>query len=183
MNYADLAAQLDELFDSWLVHHGFTSYMRDYELIVFQSPDPRSGSTPRYLRFLFRHCPEASTRSAVPPAVWSGSMDDGLLQQQHVTMQSAGYVWGVRCQELYPGATIAENSERARWWSKQVGVTFHEVEVSANAHQIRLIFADLQVEEVTAGYTPFTVGESGIEEYATAASDISPVGDQPSPES
>src|SRR6202012_619163 len=151
MDPADLAGQLDQLYDSELVHHGFTEYMRDYELIVFQSTDPLSGIAPRHLRFLFRCCPEASVRSALAPAVWSRSMDDQLLDQHHVTMQSSGYVWGVQGQELYPGAAVAENSERAQWWSEQVGVPFHEVEILANAHQIRLIFTELQVEEVAAG--------------------------------
>jgi hypothetical protein len=179
VNYADLVAQLDELSDSELVHHGFTTYMRDYELVVFRSTDPRSGIAPRHLRFLFRCCPEASVRSGLAPALWSRSMDDQLLEQHHVTVQSSGYVWGVQCQELYPGAAIAENSERARWWSEQVGVPFHEVEVLANAHQIRIIFTGLQVEEVSAGWTPFEIGKTGIAEEYAAASKIPPASHQP----
>jgi hypothetical protein len=176
---AGLAARLDELFDNDLVYHGFTCYMRDYELIVFQSADPRSGIAPRHLRFLFRICPEVSVRSVVRPEVWSRSMDDALLSQRHVTRQSEGYIWGVQCQELYPGATVMGDSERARSWAGQVGVEFHEVEISANAHQISLVFADLQVEEVAVGYTPFAVGKTGIPEAYAADSKIPLADDQP----
>ena len=170
MDPADLAARLDQLFDCELVHHGFTSYMRDYELVVFQSTDPRSGIAPRHLRFLFRCCPEASVRSELAPDVWSTSMDDRLLDQHHVTLQSSGYAWGVQAQELYPGAVVVADSDRARWWSEQVGVPFHEIEVSANAHHLRLVFAGLEVTEIADGWTPFTVGRPGIaEEYAAGS--------------
>lgn len=179
MTPADLAT-LDELFDSDLVYHGFTRYMRDYELIVFQSTDPRSGIAPRHLRFLFRICPEASVRSHLGPDVWARSMEDGLLSQHQVTMESEGYIWGVQCQVLYPGASIVDDSERARWWAGQVGVEFHEIQISANAHQISLVFADLQVEEVAIGYTPFAVGETGIPEAYAARSKMPLAGDQSS---
>jgi hypothetical protein len=39
---ADLADQLEKLLDQGLVYHGFTAYMRDYELVASQSPDPRA---------------------------------------------------------------------------------------------------------------------------------------------
>lgn len=172
MTPADLADRLDELFDNELVYHGFTCYMRDYELIVYRSTDPRSGIAPRHLRFLFRICPEVSVRSEVQPEVWSQSIDDALLSQHHVTMQSEGYIWGVQCQELYPGATVLGDSERAHWWAGQVGVEFYEVEISANAHRISIVFADLQVEELAVGYTPFAVGKTGIPEAYAGGSKV-----------
>jgi hypothetical protein len=172
MDSAELAAQLDELFDCELVHHGFTSYMRDYELIVYQSADPRSGVAPRHLRFLFRCCPEASVTSMLTPETWACSLDDRLLDQHHVTMQSSGYVWGVHAQALYPAAAVVDHSDRARWWTEQVGVPFHEVEVPANAHHIRIVFTKLEVSEVAVGWTPFTVGQPGIAEDYAAGSKI-----------
>ena len=155
---ADLAARLAELPDNELRYHGFTCYMRDYELIVRRVPaHPEMGIADVPLRFLFRICPEVSVRSRVGPEVWSRSMDDALVSQHHVTRQSEGYIWGVQRQVL-SGATVVGDSERARWWAGQVGVEFHEVEISASAHQISLVFADLQVEVPAPDYTPFVVG-------------------------
>lgn len=160
MNKEQLTSILEGMFDNALVHHGFTTCMRDYEMIVWQPFDQNSGIASRYMRFLFRSCPEAVVSSALGPETWTRSMDEELLRAQPITIDSTGYVWGARYQELYPGPEIVENSEPARRWTAQVGVPFYEVNVKANAQHINLIFADLAVEEVTAGYAPFTVGRS-----------------------
>jgi hypothetical protein len=164
VNKSALKALLGQMFDCELLFHGFASYMRDYEMVVYQSVDPRSGLAPRHLRFVFRLCTEADVRSSVPPSVWVRSTDDQLLETHHVTSGSPGYVWGVRCQILYPGATIVETSRRAEVWADHLGVPFHEVLVDANAHLITLVFADLSVEDVSAGYAPYRVEEHGVAE-------------------
>ncbi|WP_443054213.1 YxiG-like protein [Streptomyces sp. NBC_00683] len=41
---------LDETFDHAVVHHGYTNYMHDYEVLVCATADPRTGITPSYLR-------------------------------------------------------------------------------------------------------------------------------------
>jgi hypothetical protein len=167
VNESDLKVQLDQMYDCGLMFHGFTDYMRDYKMVVYQSVDPRSGLTPRHLQFVFRFCTEADARSTVAPDVWRRSTDDQLLGTHHVTNDSAGYVWGVRCQILYPGPTIIENSHRAKMWEDQLGIPFHEVQIKGNAHLITLVFADLSVDVVSAGYAPYSVEEQGIaEEYA-----------------
>jgi hypothetical protein len=167
MDQEDLAAHLQEMTDNLLIYHGFTPYMRDYELIVLQPASPASGMDTRFLMFLFRSCTEVLVRSLIGPQTWSKSMNDELLRPQQVAAGTSGYVWGVRGQELYPGPKIVENSRMARSWSQRVGTEFHEVEVKANAQQINLVFTNLSVEEVSPGYTPFTVGSSVTEEYAT----------------
>jgi hypothetical protein len=95
---------LDEVFDDQLVFHGFTRYVRDYELVVYQPVDPnnQAGLVPRHLSLLFRYCTEAGVRSRVRPDVWAESLDDSLVDQQTATRQSAGYVWGIEGQVLYP---------------------------------------------------------------------------------
>jgi hypothetical protein len=87
-------------------------------------------------------------------------------------MDSAGYVWGVRGQELYPGGTIIRESERATYWSEQVGVPFREVQIEANAHDIRLIFSDLSVDDLDPGYVPFAVDNGGVAERDAEGSRI-----------
>jgi hypothetical protein len=167
MDQEGLAAHLQEMTDNLLIYHGFTPYMRDYELIVLQPASPASEMDTRFLRFLFHSCTEVLVRSLIGSQTWSESMDDKLLHPQQVAVEASGYVWGVRGQELYPGPKIVENSRIARSWSQQVGIDFHEVEVKANAQQINLVFTNLSVEEVEPGYTPFTVGSGVTEEYAT----------------
>ena len=162
MEASELREHLDELFDNDLMFHGFTDYMRDYELIVYQSADPRSEFVPRHLRFLFRFCPEVAVRSSVRPEVWSRSLGDHLLDTHHVTRESSGYVWGVRCQLLYPGATIVQDSERAKVWGEQIGLGFHEVLIEGNAQSIRIVFSDLVVEEVADGYSPYQVADESV---------------------
>lgn len=158
MKLAELDARLREMFDSALLYHGFVSYMRDYEMLIYQTADTRSGIPPRYLKFLFRICPEVQVQSRIRPEVWSRSVDDRLIEKSHVFKDSPGYVWGVRCQELYPGAKIVDNSPRAQRWTKETGIQFHEVDIEANAHRINLIFSSLSTEEIGLGYAPFEVG-------------------------
>lgn len=109
---SNLQGLLDEFFDCQLVYHGYTSYMRDYERVVYQSvdPNPKYGLVPRHLRFLFRICPEVAIRSRLKPDIWATSLSDDLLNTHSVTRESVGYVWGVAGQILYPGASIVEPS-------------------------------------------------------------------------
>lgn len=172
MERADLDSVLAQLFDRELLFHGFTPYMRDYELVVYESvdPNPKYGLVPRHLRFLFRYCTEAAVHSRVRPDVWARSFSDDLLASRHVSRESTGYVWGVEAQEIYPGATAVQDSERARYWTDQVGIAFHEVHIEANAQTIALVFAEVTVEQVASGYTPFSVAAAGhAEAYASGS--------------
>jgi hypothetical protein len=94
---------LEELFDNELLHHGYTNYMRDYELVVYQSvdPDPRYGLVPRHLRLVFRMCTLAEIRSTVRPDVWATSLDDSLVESHSVTPSCYGY-----SEEPLPPATL-----------------------------------------------------------------------------
>jgi hypothetical protein len=40
-------------------------------------------------------------------------------------------------------------------------VSFHEVLIETNGHNIRLVFSDLEVTTVDPGYSPFTVPKGG----------------------
>jgi hypothetical protein len=166
MNLSKLEELLEEMFDCALTYHGYTPYLRDYEFVVYQSvdPNPQYGLVPRHLRFFFRICPEVTVVSAVRPEVWSRSLDDRLLLEHNVTMESKGYVWGVRSQVLYPGASIVPNSARARFWETNLGIPFHEVIVKGNAHEISLVFSELVVDEVGEGYAPYLVEHGGVPE-------------------
>jgi hypothetical protein len=170
----DLTAQLADLFDNQITFHGFTAYMRDYEVIVYQSvdPNPRYALVPRHLRFLFRLCPEVHIRSRVAPEVWTRSVDDSLTKITTVTRDATGYVWGVAGQEAYPGGSLVSPSPRARQWSDATGIEFQEVCIAANAHEISIVFSELVVEEVPTGYTSYRVEAEGVAEKYAAGSKI-----------
>jgi hypothetical protein len=93
MDAAALERALEEAFDHAVVYHGFTDYMRDYEVIVYMTADPRTGIAPTHHRYLFRYCVEADCRSTVEPATWRASLDDRLIRYE-TGADLDGYVWG-----------------------------------------------------------------------------------------
>lgn len=149
MDPAQLQQALGDTLDQALLHHGFVDYMRDYELIIHATADPATGIEPTELRYLFRHCVQANCTTTVPPNIWRDSLDDRLTNYD-TGVDLDGYVWGVNWQLLYPGATHITDSPTARQWTKTIGIDFHEVRVQTNAHDLTLIFSDLQVQERSA---------------------------------
>ena len=156
MDEEQLRSALDDVFDHALVHHAFTPYTRDYEVIVYVTADPVTGIPPVHLRYLFTHCVEADVRSELPVETWRASLDERLID--HATGQDLdGFVWGVNWQELYPGMTVVSPSSRTQRWADGVGIDFHEVRIETNSQLITLVFSGLVVTEVPPGYAPFTV--------------------------
>jgi hypothetical protein len=156
VDQAQIQAALDDVFDQAIVFHAYTDYMRDYEIITYATADPRTGIAPAYDRYLFRYCVEAEAITALGPDIWSRSLDERLIEYD-TGKDLDGYVWGVRWQCLYPGAKIIPNSERAKRWSDELGLPFHEVRIETNGHNLTLVFADLHVTKAAAGYAPFIV--------------------------
>src|SRR5262249_6043647 len=82
MDPVKLQQALDEVFDQALLHHGFVDYMRDYELVIHVTADPRTGVAPSRLRCLFRYCVQANCATTVPAGVWKDSLDDRLTNYE-----------------------------------------------------------------------------------------------------
>lgn len=153
MDSAAIQRAFDDVFDQALVFHGYTDYMRDYELLTYSVADPRTGIPPAFDRYLFRHCVEAVVTTTVAPQTWRRSLDERQLDAAAGDLD--GFVWGVRWQCLYPGATLVPDSPKAAGWSEAVGIPFHEAVVETNAHRIEVVFSDLEVTSVQPGYAPF----------------------------
>ncbi|MEV4159945.1 YxiG-like protein [Nonomuraea dietziae] len=147
MNPVKLQQALDDIFDQALLHHGFVDYMRDYQLVIRTTADPRTGIEPTTLRYLFRHCVQATCTTTVPAAIWRTSLDDRLITYE-TGVDLDGYVWGVNWQMLYPGATLITDSPTARSWAAAIGIDFHEVRIETNAHDLTLVFSDLHIDEL-----------------------------------
>ncbi|MGC9671579.1 hypothetical protein ACNTMW_34190 [Planosporangium sp. 12N6] len=88
MEIAQLRQALDDVFDQAVVYYAYTDYMRDYEVIVYATADPRTGIQPAHLRYLFKYCVEAETRTALRPETWRTSLDE--RSWPHPDLQRAG---------------------------------------------------------------------------------------------
>jgi hypothetical protein len=160
MNESELAEHLDAVFDQGVVYHAFTDYMRDYEMIVHCTADPRTGIAPTYRRYLFKVCVLATVETTLPPGGWASSLDERLIDYD-TGVDLDGYVWGVKWHALYPGARVVADSPRAVQWSTALSIDFHEIEIETNAHKISLVFSDLTVGEVDTSYRPLTLTPPG----------------------
>ena len=157
---SEIQAAFDDVFDQALVFHGFADYMRDYEVFIYATADPRTGIQPKHLLFRFTHCVRAVVTTAVSPEVWKQSLDERLIDfDQGRDMD--GYVWGVKWQVLYPGMKLVPNSAEARRWSRELGLPFHEAAIETNGHNLSLVFSDLTVQAVEPGHAPFVVPDGG----------------------
>lgn len=155
MNAVDLQNLLDKVSNQAVVYHGFVDYMRDYEVIVRPAGDPVTGVRPAHLRYLFRYCVEARCQTTLSPDAWLESLDDRLIDYQS-GVDINGYLWGAKWHALYPGSSVVAESKSADRWAAALGIDFHEVRIETNAHDLTLVFSDLQTNELPADYAPFT---------------------------
>jgi len=151
-----MQAAFDEVFDQAVVFHGFTDYMRDYDVFIYATANPRTGVAPQHLRYRFKHCGRVSVAPALSPQVWRRSLDERLLDVE-TGCGIDGYVWGVKWQNLYPGMSLVEGSPDARQWSVDLGIPFYEAAAETNVHNTFMVFADLTVDVIGGGHTPFVV--------------------------
>lgn len=157
---AGIQAAFDDVFDQALVFHGFADYMRDYEVFIYATADPRTGIRPEHLQYRFTHCTRATVTSALSPETWKRSLDERLVDPER-GRELDGYVWGVKWQVLYPGMKLVPDSAEAHRWSGELGLPFHEAVIETNGHNITLVFSDLTVQAVDPGYAPFVVPGGG----------------------
>src|SRR5207245_10575281 len=119
--------------------------------------DRKTGTAPPVGRYRVRDCVDATITSAIKRGTWADSHDERLIDHE-TGKDLEGFVWGVKWQALYPGATLSAQSETADEWARAVGIAFHEAVIEGNGHKIVLIFSDLVVSRgLQAGYSPFTV--------------------------
>jgi len=151
-----------DVFDQAIIFHGYAAYMRDYDVFVYATADPRTGIKAEHLRYRFTHCVRATVTSAVRPEVWVRSLDPRLIDFEAGRILD-GYVWGVNWQNLYPGMSLVEHSAEATTWSDALGLPFHEALIECNGHNISLVFSDLVTTTVASGYAPFAIPTGGPE--------------------
>ena len=63
----EIQAAFDEVFDQAILFHGLADYLRDYEVFIYATADPRTGIRPKHLRYRFVHCVRAMATTALSP--------------------------------------------------------------------------------------------------------------------
>ena len=157
---SEIQAAFDDAFDQAIVFHGFADYMRDYEVFIYTTADPRTGIRPEHLRYRFTHCVRATVTTALSPEIWRQSLNERLVDYEQ-GRDLDGYVWGVKWQALYPGMKLLPDSADAKRWSSALRLPFHEAVIETNEQNISLVFSDLAVQTVDPGHAPFVVPDDG----------------------
>lgn len=78
----EIEAAFKNAFDQALVFHGFTDYMRDYEMVLQLSADPSTGIPTEYFGYVFVNCVLANVSTALHPQIWARSMDERLIDYE-----------------------------------------------------------------------------------------------------
>lgn len=131
-------------FDAAVLRHGFTDYMRDYEIIVGARNGPPNTDIHK---FQFIGCVEAEYHTRVAPPTFSQSLSDNFVYagpDYPGTQDPDGFIWGVRYSNAYPGLKYLEDGTRAQHWSRLMKRKMHEVVLETEAFHLRLVFADVR---------------------------------------
>jgi hypothetical protein len=146
----------DPLFDSAVVRHGFTPYMRDYDVIVevpAAKPDGSGSYIEGQYRYRFTHCVEAHVETTVKPDAWRFSWTDEFTNYSAWERAGSpgGFVWGVEFSDAYPGASLVADSQRAAEWSEKLDRAMYEIEIETNAFLINLVCHDFRIDQLAVG--------------------------------
>jgi hypothetical protein len=140
----------EDISSAVILRHGFTDYMRDYEIIVGSRDGPPRTDIHIYQ---FIGCVEASYSTALgrcfeePTSIFGESINDEFVfsgPDYPEKNDPDGFIWGVRYAEVLSGWNYYENSKRARTWSQRIGRKMHEISVETNAYGLELVFADIR---------------------------------------
>jgi hypothetical protein len=131
------------LFDAVVLRHGFTDYMRDYDIIVGARNGPPNTDVHKYQ---FVGCVEAHYQVKLREGFTQSLSDEYVYSGPDYPDKEEpdGFIWGVRFAEARPGLAYVENGERAEYWSRALGRKMHEILLETNAYYLRLVFADVR---------------------------------------
>jgi hypothetical protein len=138
VNKVKAMLERDQPDDVALLRHGFTDYMRDYEVVF-------SFAGQELYRYHFVGCVEADCQTTLRPVDFVASLSDQFVYSgpdYPDTPDPDGFIWGVR----YSNAQISyvEDGAIAARWAIALGIPMHEVEIASEAFRITLVFASLR---------------------------------------
>ena len=145
----------DLMFDNWVIRHGPTEYVRDYDVtvaVVAAKPDGDGSYVQGHHRIRFSHCPTAAMEMRLAPAVWRQSWTDDMIEWDawRAAGEPEGFVWAQGA-IAYPGLSYVEDSADALDWSHRLGHPMHELLLETNAYRLRLVFHDLDLVQIARG--------------------------------
>ncbi|MEV7606072.1 hypothetical protein AB0N65_11590 [Paenarthrobacter sp. NPDC089322] len=101
MNGHELLTAFEEASEHRIVFHSFAEHLRDYDVFIYMSADPRSGIKLKYLPYRFTHCVRTTVKTAISPKTLASSLDERLLDYDAAIESGVdGHVWGVNFHEL-----------------------------------------------------------------------------------
>lgn len=133
-------------YDFAVLHHGFLSHGRDYELVV----QTYGRGTDR---IVLTHVVVANYETAVRPEAWAQSWDDVFLDYERAK-DLGGYVWGTNWSLAYPGLSFPEDDPDVNKWSKVMGRQMHGASLKTDRLQLKFIFADVKTERLSGNTDP-----------------------------
>lgn len=116
MDTSEIQAAFEDVFDQAVIFHGSADYMRDYDVFVYVTADPRTGIDPARLRYRFKHCVRAAAVTTLSPETWKQSLDERLVDYE--MGRDLDGLSGGKWQELYPGMKLVQGSAGAARWSR-----------------------------------------------------------------
>lgn len=134
----------EDFYDAAIMRHGFTDYMRDYEIIVGARNGPPNTDMHKYQ---FIGCVEAHYETKLGRDFELSIQDDFVYSGPDYPNKPDpdGFIWCVRFAETWAGGLkYIDHGERAKYWSKAIGRNMHEVTIETNAYLLRLVFADIR---------------------------------------
>jgi len=140
----------EDISSAVILRHGFTDYMRDYEIIIGSRDGPPRTDVYKYQ---FIGCVEVSYTTALgrcfeePTSIFGKSINDEFVfsgPDYPEKNDPDGFIWGVRYADVLSGWTYYGNSKRAKDWSQRIGRKMHEISVETNAYGLELVFADVR---------------------------------------
>ncbi|MBA4385271.1 MAG: hypothetical protein C0410_11090 [Anaerolinea sp.] len=135
----------EEFSDAAILRHGFTDYMRDYDVIVGARNGPPNTDVHKYQ---FVGCVEARYETKLGKDFLLSITDDFVFSGPDYPDKPDpnGFIWGVRFAETWVGGGLKyiHSGERAKHWSKIIGREMHEVIIDTNAYVLQLVFADIR---------------------------------------
>lgn len=135
--------QREGFSDAAVLRHGFTDYMRDYEILV----GARYGLPNTDIhRYQFIGCVESHYETKLGK-IFEQSISDEFVYSGPDYPEKPdpdGFIWGVRFADAYPGLKYVEDGKRAEYWSQKTGRKMHEILLETNAYFLRLVFADIR---------------------------------------
>jgi hypothetical protein len=146
MNPVRELLERESFFDAAVLRHGYTDYMRDYEIVV---SGRRGAPHTDVHRYQFGGCVEAHCVTRVRPEVFATSLPDEFVlagPDYPDKPDPDGFVWGVRYSVAYPGLIYVPGGEAAKHWSEALGMPMHEITLETEAFLLRLVFAEARYE-------------------------------------